>query len=323
MRPARRSRPGHRPFIPGSSAAHAPMFSLSAEHVGRAKEGVAEPMADSKTARRIYQDIVEDGRMNLDRASVGLAFSGLTAGLNLSFGAVAMFSVAAITGEVGLAAIASYPIGFLIVVLGRAQLFTETTVIPVTVVLKEWRRSPSCVLNMLRLWAVVLAANLLGALAAATAITFTRVLDDRAFELFLEEVHYKMENGFVEMLLFAVYGGWVVALMAWLVAAARDTMGRAFVIWVTAILIPAGSLPHSVAGSLEVLVGVLSNRVSWGDYLGGFLLPVVTGNALGGVVFVTLLNYGQVVGSDKKTSFAKYLDRRLRPEKKGVEERDV
>lgn len=258
-------------------------------------------MAETKTVGEIYETVAEEGRTNLSRASLGLAFSGLGAGLNISFGALAMFSVADLTGGVGLAAIAIYPLGFLMVVLGRSQLFTETTVTPVAVVLTDWRRSPRCVVNTLRLWVVVLVSNLLGALISAAAISYTRVLDARAFKFLLEEVVHKMEPNFVGTTLYAVYGGWVVALMAWLVAASRDTIGKAFVIWATAIIIPAGALPHSIAGSAEVLIGVLANEVLWRDYATGFLVPSVLGNIVGGVFFVSLLNYAQIVGSSKRT----------------------
>ena len=263
-------------------------------------------MSDAKTAKKIYQDLVEEGRVGLGRASLGLAFSGLSAGLNLSFGPIAMFSVAAMTGEVGLAAMSVYPLGFLIVVLGRAQLFTETTVIPVTVVLKDWKHRPGSVTNLFRLWSVVLAANLVGAFIAAFAISYSGVLDANAFTLLIEEVSHKMDNSFVQMMLFGVYGGWVVAMMAWLATASQDTIGRAFVIWATAILIPAGSLPHCVAGSAEVLIGVFAGEVSWGAYFGTFLLPATLGNTLGGVVLVALLNYAQVAGSGKKMRFSRH-----------------
>lgn len=265
-------------------------------------------MAETKTAGEIYETIAEEGRTNLSRASLGLAFSGLGAGLNISFGALAMFSVASMSGGVGLAAIAIYPLGFLMVVLGRSQLFTETTVTPVAVVLTDWRRNPRCLINMLRLWIVVLASNLLGALISAAAISYTRVLDDRAFEFLLEEVAHKMEPNFIGTTLYAVYGGWVVALMAWLVAASRDTIGKAFVIWATAIVIPAGALPHSIAGSAEVLIGVLTEGVLWRDYATGFLIPSVLGNVIGGVFFVSLLNYAQIVGSRKRTRLSRLSD---------------
>ena len=87
-------------------------------------------VAASKSAGEILEAVVEDGREELDRASVGLAFSGFAAGLNISFSAVAVAVVGALTGGIGLAALLVYPLGFLTVILGRAQLFTETSSAP-------------------------------------------------------------------------------------------------------------------------------------------------------------------------------------------------
>jgi len=130
-------------------------------------------MADSKSAGEILEAVVKDGREELDRASLGLAFSGFAAGLNISFSAVALVVVGALTGGVGLVAYLVYPLGFLIVILGRAQLFTENTVTPVTVALTDLRAVP----NMLRLWAVVFVANLLGATLFSAVIVYGHVLE--------------------------------------------------------------------------------------------------------------------------------------------------
>ena len=91
-------------------------------------------MADAKSAGEILETVVENGREELERASAGLVLSGFAAGLNISFSAVALVVVGAKTGGIGLLAMLAYPIGFLIVILGRAQLCTESTVTPVTVV---------------------------------------------------------------------------------------------------------------------------------------------------------------------------------------------
>lgn len=108
----------------------------------------------------------------------------------------------------------------------------------------------------------------------------------------------------------AVLGGWLVALIAWLVAASRDTISQIFFIWVLAFLIPVGGLMHSVAGSTEVLISVFSQQATWPEYFGEFLVPTTLGNTIGGVFLVTLLNYGQVIGSRRRTSLAKYSDPR-------------
>lgn len=251
-------------------------------------------MASSKTAGEILDTVIADGEKELERASAGLAFSGFAAGLNISFGMVALAVVGAMTGgETGFAAYAVYPIGFLIVILGRAQLFTENTVTPVTVVLTDTSRLP----NMLRLWAVILAANLVGTVVFALAISYGNVLTSGAMDVLAGLVEEKKSYGFWTVVLKAIFGGWLVALIAWLVAASQDTISQAFFIYVLAFLIPAAGLVHCVAGSTEVLVSVFEGATGLGEYLFGFLIPTTLGNVVGGLFLVTILNYGQVIGS--------------------------
>ena len=65
-----------------------------------------------------------------------------------------------------------YTVGFLIVVLGRQQLFTENTLTPILPLLSQGGRSR--LLNVLRLWGIVLAATLAGALMFAWIISHTQ-----------------------------------------------------------------------------------------------------------------------------------------------------
>src|SRR5207248_9653754 len=94
----------------------------------------------------------------------------------------------------------------------------------------------------------------------------------------------------------AVLGGWIIALMAWMVTASRWTMAQVLVIWVMTYLVGAAGFAHSIAGAGEVLSAVLDGRIPAGDY-GRWLLPATLGNVVGGVVMVSLLNYSQVVVS--------------------------
>lgn len=253
-------------------------------------------MAATKTAGEILEAVVEDGQLELERANAGLAFSGFAAGLNISFSAIALAVVGSMTGGVGFAAYAVYPIGFLIVVLGRAQLFTENTVTPVVVVLSRSNRLPS----MLRLWGVVLLFNLLGTLVFAATVHYAQVLDTSAVDILLEEVDKMEAYSFATTMVKGIFGGWLVALIAWMVAASRDTISQAFFIYALAFMIPAAGLTHSIAGSSEFLIGVFANNISWAQYFAGFLFPTTIGNIIGGLFLVTILNYGQVIGSRKR-----------------------
>ena len=129
-------------------------------------------MEDLKKAGEILETVVDDGNEELGRASLGLGLSGLAAGLNISFSAVALGVVGALTGGVGLVAALLYPIGFLIVILGRSQLYTENTVTPVAVVLTNFGALP----NMLRLWVVIFVANVIGTVLFAVTVVYGEVL---------------------------------------------------------------------------------------------------------------------------------------------------
>lgn len=247
------------------------------------------------TSGEILEATIEDGKEELGRGSAGLALSGFGAGLNVSFAAAALGVVGALTGGVGLLAFAVYPVGFIFVMLARQQLFTTNTVPPVLVVLGEDR---SELWNMLRMWGILFVSNVLGTLVFAFVVTHAEILPTAAIDLILEEVAHKLENGFWVLALKGVVGGWLVAFVVWLVAASRDTISQLFFIWAPVFLIPATGLVHCIAGSTEVMIGVFVGETSFGEFLGGFLVPATLGNAVGGVILVTLLNYGQVIGSE-------------------------
>ena len=255
-------------------------------------------MTATKDAGEILETIIEDGNAELSRGSAGLAFSGLAAGLNISFSTVALAIVGSLTGSIGLLAYAAYPVGFIIIILGQSELFTEHTVPPVAVALTD----RSQIWNMLRLWTVIFIFNVLGAIAFAFVVSYGGILSPTASDLLINEVSEKMETGFWALVLKAIFGGWLVALVAWLVAASQDTISQILITWLLVFIIPAAGLAHCIAGSSEVLVSVFAGKTSWYEYLGDFLLPATLGNAVGGIVLVTLLNYGQVIGSRFKSN---------------------
>jgi len=149
-------------------------------------------VGDLKNVGEILETVVEDGQEELDRASAGLGISGLAAGLNISFSAAVLGVVGSLTGGVGLTAALLYPIGFLIVILGRSQLYTENTVTPVAVVLTNF----GALSNMLRLWGVVFIANVLGAILFAATVVYGEVLSPPALQVLFEEVAGKLDHGF-------------------------------------------------------------------------------------------------------------------------------
>jgi len=171
-------------------------------------------------------------------------------------------------------------IGFIFVMMSRQQLFTTNTVTPVVVVLDKDTGELS---NMLRLWGILFVTNILGTLAFALAVNHAEILPSAALNVLLEEAAHKMENGFFALFIKGVVGGWLVAFVVWLAAAARDTTSQLLLIWAPVFLIPATGLVHCIAGSTEILISVFAGETSFlGEFVVGFLIPATLGNALGG-----------------------------------------
>ena len=236
----------------------------------------------------------------LDRPASALLLSGLTAGLDLGFGplaiAIALTLMAGVASEpVKELVLANlYTIGFIFVVMGRSALFTEHTTSAVLPILAR-RVHP---VRLLRLWGLVLVANLVGAaLFSAFVVVLGTGLGIIEVAALAEMARPLLEPSSGLILMSAIAAGWLMGLLAWLTAAARDTISQIFFIWSTTFLIAFGHLHHSIAGTLEVLMGVFAGAgPTLGDY-GRFLIWSVLGNAIGGAVFVATLKFGHVKSS--------------------------
>jgi formate/nitrite transporter FocA (FNT family) len=254
------------------------------------------------TAAQVLDDVVATGEEELKRSTAGLAFSGVAAGLGMGLsglGAAAIFAVVGHRPSGFVIASLLYPLGFIAVIVGRAQLFTENTLFPVALVLARRRH----LRNTARLWGVVLATNVVGALAFATLMVSTSALEP-TIRTALEHLGTLAAQGSWAHLFWAgVAGGWIIALVAWIVSASRFTIAQIIAIWLLTFVVGAAHLAHSIAGSAEILAAVLAGKVTVGTYF-YWLTAAVLGNAVGGVVMVALLNYGQVVGTGRDPELA-------------------
>jgi formate/nitrite transporter FocA (FNT family) len=267
---------------------------------------MSKPQTEPTTAQTPYEDIlatqVRKGLRELERSTDGLFLSSLSAGLDIGFGPLAMIVLLSLAGDMlgevltELLLANLYSIGFIFVVLGRSELFTEHTATAVFPIL-DGRASLA---DLGRLWGIVFVGNAIGAAIFAAAAVFatpTDLIDPAAFtELAMT---YTTQEPLV-LLVGAVLAGWLMGLVSWLVAAAQDTMGRVFFVWLCTAVIAFAHFPHSIAGTVEVLMGMFASpAISLLDY-GRFLVVATVGNAIGGTVFIALLRYSHVMRSEKE-----------------------
>ncbi|HZU43847.1 MAG TPA: formate/nitrite transporter family protein, partial [Terriglobales bacterium] len=131
-----------------------------------------------RSAPQILDNVAKTARDELARNSRALAFSGVAGGLTMGLTGLGVASAQALLGRgtwQDFVSMLFYPVGFIAVIIGRAQLFTENTLYPVVLVLDERKH----VLNTLRLWGVVFLSNLAGAAFFAVLACRTSALEPK------------------------------------------------------------------------------------------------------------------------------------------------
>lgn len=236
----------------------------------------------------IFRRVLASGNEELERPTTLLFWSGVAAGLALGLTFLARVTFTPVDGGSPLVANLLYPIGFLLIVLGRYQLFTENTLTPVALVLTRL----ASVRSLGRLWGVVLAGNLVGAVMMSALLAWSDALSDSSRVIAVELGAHATEAASSTVIARAVIAGWIVASMVWLLHGARETIARIVVVWALMYLIGVADLFHVVTGTLEVLYPVLTGDASWTS-VPRFVGLVLLGNTVGGVVFVAVLNSAQ------------------------------
>lgn len=235
----------------------------------------------------VYEAIYKEGDHELGRGVGALGLSGLAAGLSMGFSFLAEASLRAFLPPRPWAPAVSklgYAVGFLIVILGRQQLFTKNTLTVILPILNPRGQDGARLPAVARLWGVILLSNLLGAFAFAGVVSWPGVFPEEIRHPFDQLAREAISGGFAAMAARSVLAGWLIALIIWLMPFAESA--HFWVILILSYVVGLAHLPHVVAGSVDAAYGVWTGSIGFGRYLGGFLAPVFLGNALGGVALV-------------------------------------
>jgi len=242
----------------------------------------------------IYEVVRRLGKEEMTRPTTSLFWSGLAGGLSISF---SLLTEAILRMHLpdsqwrDLIVALGYPVGFLMVVLARQQLFTETTITVMIPLMKEPTREHF--VGAGRMWAVVLVANLVGTLFAALFCTFAPVVSPELREAMLDVSRTAMSHEWLEMGFRGITAGFLMAAMVWLIPAAGNTQFH--IVMVVTYIIGAGDFSHIVAGSMEAFLLAVNGAMPLTALFGTFLAPVLVGNIIGGTVLFAMISHAQVM----------------------------
>lgn len=238
---------------------------------------------------------IEAGLEQIKRPSPSLILSSVAAGLILGFTAMAVAVVATFTSTLNepfalrLATALVYPLGFIICIMSGTQLFTEHTATAVYPVLER----KAGLIQLFRLWSLVILGNLVGAIASAGLLTVA----DGVIEAevgYVAIANHLVSYGDLTLIVSAILAGWLMALGGWLILASPPAINQIVCIYIVTFLIGLGGLHHSIAGAVEMFTALfISDQFSLAEAI-RFVSLAMVGNLIGGSVFVALLNYGHI-----------------------------
>ena len=251
------------------------------------------------TAVEIHDNILEPAEKEIERPAAALLWSSLAAGMVIGFS----FLISAFASELvseahrTAAVAATYPLGFIFVIMARSELFTENTLVPVVPFLEH--RDRDRFIKLVRIWGLLLLGNMVGTLIFGWALARTPMVEP-SLRAGLDHLAIEATSGgFNSVLYRGVFAGWLMALLAWLLGSTQSTGAQIALIWLCTFPISALGFPHSIAGAVEAFYLAATGQSSWGTIVTDFIIPAVLGNAIGGVLLVALLNYGQVAAEKK------------------------
>jgi formate/nitrite transporter FocA (FNT family) len=254
-----------------------------------------DDLAPKKSSGRIFRQEVAEGVDALERSTGRLFISAFAAGIEIGL-SLLLLGIVRTTAEgivsrpaFELLMAMMYSFGFIVVILGRSELFTEQTTLAILPLLT----GKTTFAKVGRLWIVVLVGNVIGAAVCAAWIVWVaiamKVAEPAAFDAISTQIIG--HPGWV-ILLSGVMAGWLMGLVSWLVAAARDTTSQIIIIWIVTAAIGLSHSHHAVLGTVEVLGGIFAGGKTTLGQFANFLLFTTIGNALGGVFFVAVLKNG-------------------------------
>ncbi len=266
----------------------------------KSKKEATTPISEPdkpKEVNQILEEQLEASLHEFNRSNQGLFISAFGAGLEIGFSVLLMGTIFTLFGHsvnpeaLKMYLALSYPIGFIFVIIGRSELFTEHTALALLPVLNKSVKPK----DLLILWGLVYLGNILGGFVFSfLLITIGPSVGFIEPEAFYHLAHELSNYEWHVILASALLAGWMMGLLGWLLTSSQETISRILIIILVTTIIGVAGLHHCIVGSIEVFAGLLtSDQIYLTDYL-KFQIWATVGNAIGGGVFVAILKFSHV-----------------------------
>ncbi|PZR83792.1 MAG: hypothetical protein DLM65_01200 [Candidatus Aeolococcus gillhamiae] len=278
-----------------------PQSDPMARTANRPKAGEDDSLPVDEVLGEEPDDVIERGsavgEARLGRSTADILITAIIGGVEVSLGGLAAAVViGALLGAAPRAGLYAalvlagvvFPIGFVFVILGRSELFTENFLIPVVAVVKGDGRA----VDLLRLWAVSWVGNMFGCVAMAAMLSVPEAIGAPIIAGYTAYADYKLNLPLLAVFVSAVLAGLIMTVLTWLVLAVRNVLGKILVIWAAGFVVFAANTSHTVVGAALIFVGFQHTSHSWLE-VAAWMGITTAGNLVGGVGLVTIFRLAQ------------------------------
>jgi formate/nitrite transporter FocA (FNT family) len=244
----------------------------------------------------IFEKSRREGERRLQRPLAEVVATALAAGFDITAGVILLAvlssalqshfgsEAASVAGALG------FGVGFIFLIVGRGELFTENFLVP----LAGLHRKPrNAWWKIVELWTVSPLFNIAAGAVIALIVTTHGVLPPGSGRELVDVTQKIHANGTLTLFTSAVFAGGLITAMTWFVEG-HDSVGiRLTVAWVTGVFLAVAHLNHVIVATIELIFGIrYGAHIPWSFAAGNFFLAAA-GNLVGGIGLVTLNRFTQ------------------------------
>jgi formate-nitrite transporter family protein len=244
----------------------------------------------------IFEQAREEGERRLARPFVEMVSTALAAGFDIAAGVILIAVIAAPLeahfgkDAAGVAGAIGFGVGFVFLIVGRGELFTENFLVPLAGLDGKPRNAW---LKIAELWTVSPVANVLAGTVIALIVTTHGVLPVGSGAVLVDTAQKIHANGTLALFLSAVFAGALITAMTWFVEGHQSVGIRITVAWVTGAFLALGHLNHVIVVTIELVFGIRYGAHIPRSFVVGNFFLAAAGNMLGGIGLITLNRFTQ------------------------------
>ena len=250
--------------------------------------------------KALTEYILYQSKNKADKRTIILLVQGILAGLYISLGAIGYFKVADSIADPGLGAFLGavvFPVGIIAILLMQAELFTSDSMLMIAVY--DGRTKFNRILGIL---ALILVANLIGAVFTALLSHGAGVFNESTLNLIISKAEHKVHLSTLQMFLSGVLCNILVSTGVCLAYSCKDEIAKIVVVWLAITVFVISGTEHVVANMYYLFVAYFGGGpITLGEIFYS-LMVVAFGNFIGGGVIVSGINYLLAYRDIKKTA---------------------